>query len=99
MAGVGRARAEPGCLSFTLLGIFWLAQHTLPGLCARSDRNLAWLQVGYLFVVTPLPFSASVLAEHVTISLAVGLYWLNIFLLGIVLALSSAYMAAKSSAA
>jgi len=83
-----RALAELGpslaayVLSFTLLD-----------LCARSDRNLTWLQVGYLFVVTLLPFSASVLAEHVTIALAVGLYWLNIFLLGIALAASSGHMA------
>lgn len=80
-------------LSFTMLGTFWLAQHTLLGLCARSDRNLTWLHVGYLFVVTLLPFSASVLAEHLTIALAVGVYWLNIFLLGVALAASSGYIA------
>jgi len=80
-------------LSFTMLGTFWLAQHTLLGLCARSDRNLTWFQLGYLFVVTLLPFSASVLAQHLTIALAVGLYWLNILLLGIALAVSSGYIA------
>lgn len=35
-------------LTFTMLGTFWLAQHTLLGLCTRSDRNLSWLQVGFL---------------------------------------------------
>jgi len=80
-------------LSFTMLGTFWLAQHTLLGLCTRSDRNLSWLHVGYLFVVTLLPFSATVLADYVTVPLAVGVYWLNIFLLGIALAASSGYSA------
>jgi hypothetical protein len=50
-------------LSFTMLGTFWLAQHTLLSLCARGNRTLTWLQVGFLFVVTLLPFSASLLAE------------------------------------
>lgn len=75
-------------LSFTMLGTFWLAQHTLLGLCARGDRTLTWLQLGFLFVVTLLPFSASVLAEFVTVRLAVALYWLNIALLGAGLALA-----------
>lgn len=80
-------------LSFTMLGTFWLAQHTLLGLCARSNRNLSWLQVGFLIVVTLLPFSATVLADNVTVPLAIGVYWLNIVLLGIALAASSGYLA------
>ncbi len=80
-------------LSFTMLGTFWLAQHTLMSLCARSDRNLAWLQVGFLFVVSLLPFSAAVLAEHSGVSLAVGVYWFNLALLGLALTASSGYIA------
>src|SRR5882757_5568714 len=79
-------------LSFTMLGTFWLAQHTLLDLCARVDRNLSWFHVGFLFVVTLLPFSATLLAEYITVPLAVGLYWLNIFLLGVALAVSSGYI-------
>lgn len=92
MSGLG-PRLVAYVLSFTMLGTFWLAQHTLLGLCARSGRNLTWSQLGYLFVVTLLPFSASVLAEHVTIAPAVGLYWLKILLLGLALAMSSGYIA------
>lgn len=44
-------------------------------------------------MVTLVPFSATVLAENVTVPLAVGVYWLNIFLLGIALATSSGYIA------
>ena len=69
-------------LSFTLLGTFWLAQHTLLGILGRCDRTLTWIQLGFLFVVTLLPFSAAVLAHFVHLRLAVGLYWLNILLLG-----------------
>jgi uncharacterized membrane protein len=69
-------------LSFTMLGTFWLAQHTLLGILGRCDRTLTWIQLGFLFVVTLLPFSAALLAHFVHLRLAVGLYWLNILLLG-----------------
>jgi uncharacterized membrane protein len=78
-------------LSFTMLGTFWLAQHALLGNLARSDRNLTWINIGFLFVVTVLPFSAGILAEFVHARLAVGLYWLNIALLGAGLAASAGY--------
>jgi uncharacterized membrane protein len=73
-------------LSFTMLGTFWLAQHTLLDRCTRSDRTFAWLCVLYLFFVSTLPFSASTLAEHVHLAVAVGLYWVNLAGLGLSLA-------------
>lgn len=79
-------------LSFTMLGTFWLAQHTLLGMCQRGDRTLSWLQLGFLIPVTLLPFSASLLAEFVTVRSAVGLYWLNIALLGLGLATSTRHI-------
>lgn len=69
-------------LSFTMLGTFWLAQHTLLGILGRCDRTLTWINLGFLFVVSLLPFSAALLAHYVHLRLAVGVYWLNIFLLG-----------------
>src|SRR5207253_1324175 len=69
-------------LSFTMLGTFWLAQHTLLGILGRCDRTLTWINLGFLFVVSLLPFSAALLAHYVHLRLAVGLYWLNILLLG-----------------
>ncbi len=79
-------------LSFTMLGTFWLAQHTLLGMCQRGDRTLSWLQLGFLIPVALLPFSASLLAEFVTVRSAVGVYWLNIALLGLGLASSSSHL-------
>jgi len=73
-------------LSFTMLGTFWLAEHTLLDRCTRSDRTLAWICVLYLFFVSTLPFSASTLAEHVDLAVAVGLYWANLAGLGATLA-------------
>jgi TMEM175 potassium channel family protein len=69
-------------LSFTMLGTFWLAQHTLLGVLGRCDRTLTWINLGFLFVVSLLPFSAALLAHYVRLRLGVGVYWLNILLLG-----------------
>jgi uncharacterized membrane protein len=69
-------------LSFTMLGTFWLAQHTLLTILGRCDRTLSWISLGFLFVVSLLPFSAALLAHYVHLQLAVGVYWLNILLLG-----------------
>lgn len=78
-------------LSFTMLGTFWLAQHTLLGILDGCDRTLTWINLGFLFVVSLLPFSAALLAHNVRLSLAVGVYWLNILLLGLGLEWASRY--------
>jgi uncharacterized membrane protein len=69
-------------LSFSMLGTFWLAQHGLLDILGRCDRTLTWINLGFLFVVTLLPFSAALLAHYVHLRVAVGVYWLNILLLG-----------------
>ncbi len=78
-------------LSFTMLGTFWLAQHTLLTILGRCDRTLTWIHLGFLFVVSLLPFSATLLAHYVHLRLAVGVYWLNILLLGVMLEWSARY--------
>jgi uncharacterized membrane protein len=78
-------------LSFTMLGTFWLAQHTLLSIFGRCDRTLTWINLGFLFMVSLLPFSAALLAHYVHLELAVGAYWLNILLLGVMLEWSARY--------
>jgi uncharacterized membrane protein len=72
-------------LSFLTLGIFWNAQHTQLNYVARADRHFAWLQLAYLAVVALLPFSTSLLAEFIDVTLAFGVYWVNLLALGLVL--------------
>lgn len=78
-------------LSFTMLGTFWLAQHTLLNILGSCDRTLTWINLGFLFVVSLLPFSAALLAHYLHLRLAVGVYWLNILLLGAGLEWSARY--------
>jgi uncharacterized membrane protein len=74
-----------------MLGTFWLAQHTLLGILGRCDRTLTWINLGFLFVVSLLPFSAALLAHYVHLRLAVGVYWLNLLLLGVGLEAAARY--------
>jgi uncharacterized membrane protein len=78
-------------LSFMTLGIFWVGQQTMLDLTARSDRNLAWINLGVLLMVTLVPFSTALLAAFPTYTLAVLEYWLNLLLLGVFLFLFRLY--------
>src|SRR5262249_23277860 len=63
----------------------------LLGILGRCDRTLTWINLGFLFVVSLLPFSAALLAHYVQLRLAVGLYWLNLLLLGVGLEAAARY--------
>jgi uncharacterized membrane protein len=69
-------------MSFTTLSIFWVGQQTELNHLERSDRNLTWINLLFLFFVTIIPFSTRLLAEFTTYRSALVAYWFNIFLLG-----------------
>ena len=81
----------PYFMSFLTLGIFWVGQQTQLSHFARSDRNLAWLHLGFLLAVTLIPFSTALLSAFLAFRIALLAYWLNIFLLGAMLFLSWQY--------
>ncbi len=72
-------------MSFLLLGIFWIGQQTQLNHLARSDRDLAWIHLAFLFFVSLVPFTTSLVADYFDYRIPVGLYWLNIAALGGVL--------------
>jgi len=78
-------------MSFMTLGIFWVGQGTQLSRLVRSNRNYAWLQLGFLFAVTLTPFSTAVLARFPTLRVALVEYWLNIVLAGGMLLASAEY--------
>ncbi|MHB8596251.1 MAG: TMEM175 family protein [Ktedonobacteraceae bacterium] len=75
----------PYIMSFLTLGIFWVGQQTQLNQFASSNRNLTWIHLIFLLVVTLMPFSTGLLAGYITLRTALVAYWLNIFLLGAVL--------------
>jgi uncharacterized membrane protein len=72
-------------MSFLTLGIFWVGQQTQLNLLLRADRDLAWLNLGFLFCVTLMPFSTGLMAAFIQYRAALLIYWANILLLGIAL--------------
>jgi uncharacterized membrane protein len=78
-------------MSFLTLGIFWVAQQTQFSQLKSSDRNFAWLQLGFLLAVTLVPFSTGLLAHFITFRVALLVYWLNILVLGFVLLAGAEY--------
>ncbi len=80
-------------MSFTILGIFWVGQQTQLNQFQRTNRNLAWIHLGFLLAVTLMPFSTSLLATYIHIKLALVIYWLNILMLGVMLFISRRYSA------
>jgi len=78
-------------MSFLTLGIFWAGQQTQLNHMAEGTRDLTWIHLGFLFAVTLLPFSTRLLAEFFAYRTALGLYWLNIFVLGAMLFWSWSY--------
>ena len=87
LAGVA-PRVVPYLMSFLTLGIFWLGQQAQLDRLARSDRDLAWMHVGFLCSICLVPFSTALLSEFLTYRVALVVYWLNILLMGMVLLLT-----------
>jgi uncharacterized membrane protein len=75
-------------MSFMTLGIFWVGQQTQLNHLSRSDRSLSWIHLAFLALVSIAPFSTAFLAEFIHYRVALLVYWLNIFLLGLTLYLS-----------
>jgi uncharacterized membrane protein len=78
-------------MSFLTLGIFWAGQQTQLNHIDEGTRDLTWIHLGFLFAVTLLPLSTRLLAEFIQYRVALGLYWLNIFVLGAMLFWSWTY--------
>ncbi|MDR3711683.1 MAG: TMEM175 family protein [Puia sp.] len=82
-------------LSFMTLGIFWTGHTAQFSYIEKSDRNLNWISLFFLLFVSVIPFTTAFLSEHIHFRLAIGVYWLNIFLLGFMLYVHWRYAARK----
>ncbi|MBO9617559.1 MAG: DUF1211 domain-containing protein [Niabella sp.] len=78
-------------LSFMTAGIFWTGHAAQYKLIEKSDRNLSWINLLFLLFVTLLPFSTAFLGDHINYRFPIGIYWLNIFLMGLLLYINWSY--------
>jgi uncharacterized membrane protein len=75
-------------MSFLTLGIFWVGQQTQLNRFERIDRDIAWVHLTFLFVVSLMPFSTALMGGFIAYRAALMIYWLNILCLGMILLLS-----------
>ena len=75
-------------MTFMTLGIFWVGQQTQLNHLIRTDRGLTWIHLAFLFSVSMMPFSTTLLAAFTTYRIALLIYWFNILVLGITLLFS-----------
>lgn len=78
-------------LSFMTAGIFWTGQSAQFRYIKTSDRNLNWINLLFLLFVSTLPFSTAFLGDHISFKFSIFLYWLNIFLMGLMLYINWQY--------
>lgn len=69
-------------MSFMTLGIFWVGQQTQLNMLTRSSRGLTWLHLAFLAGVSIMPFSTTLMADHIGLRTALLVYWGNILVLG-----------------
>jgi uncharacterized membrane protein len=72
-------------MSLMTLGIFWVGQQTQLNRLSRTDRDLTWLHLVFLAIITLLPFTTRLLATFFAYRVAFGIYWANILFSGVAL--------------
>ncbi len=78
-------------LAFMTTGIFWTGHAAQYKHIVQSDRNLSWINLLFLLTVTLLPFTTAFLGDYTQLRFPIGIYWLNIFLMGFMLYIHWAY--------
>lgn len=86
-------------MSYLTLGIFWVGQQTQLNHLSRTNRDLTWIHLAFLFAVTLMPFSTGLMAEFIRYRAALLLYWANILLFGLLLLASWRYASRARSCA
>jgi uncharacterized membrane protein len=72
-------------MSFLTLGIFWVGQQTQLGHLREGDRDLTWLHIAFLFLISMIPLTTRLLLSFDGYRPAMVIYWLNLLLMGVVL--------------
>ncbi len=83
------------CISFVVLGVFWISHHRLFGMLVAADGTLLRLNLLFLLFAAFLPFATSVLAHAGTGTFPVAFYAACVSALGLARWLLWAYAARR----
>jgi len=67
-------------LSFVLVGVYWVAHHTMLIFAGAVGRRLLWTNIGLLLVIVFIPLSAATLGDHPESPEALVVYGANLSL-------------------
>ena len=70
-------------LAFVLLAVFWIIHHRHFHLLHTIDSLILWLNIGILISIVFLPFTTSVSGDYSNVQIAVVLFDLNMFVIGL----------------
>lgn len=78
-------------ISFTVIGLYWMAHHRVFGYIKRLDGRLVFLNLMFLMSVAFMPFPASVVSEYGDTQTAVVVYAASLMVTGLLLNAMSWY--------
>ncbi len=67
-------------LTFVIVGVYWVAHHSVFHYVTHSDRTLLWINNFFLLAVAFLPFPTSLLSNYPTQEIAIAVYGLTLIL-------------------
>jgi len=70
-------------ISFTVIGLYWLAHHRLFAYIRRYDATLLWLNLLFLLGITFLPFATGLLGSHIGLFLTRTIYAVTVAFIGL----------------
>jgi uncharacterized membrane protein len=70
-------------ISFFVLAIFWFGHHRLFHHLRIVDRQLVWLDIGFLAFVSLMPFSSALVGEYTAAVFSQVFYSTNMFMLAV----------------
>lgn len=70
-------------LSFTIVGMYWIAHHLAARMFRSIDTRVMWLNILFLLFVGLIPFSASLLSKFTLNTWAITIYGINILLINL----------------
>src|SRR5262245_58887116 len=69
-------------ISFVMLGVYWVGHHNQYHYIRRTDRPFLWINILFLMGVSLIPFSTGLLGQFSEDRTALGVYGLNLIMVG-----------------
>jgi uncharacterized membrane protein len=71
-------------ISFTTLGVYWATHHRIFRWVLYVDRPLVWINILFLMIIGFVPFSTTLLTQHLDQQISIFVYSFNAILAGVI---------------